>query len=114
MRAAPTTGSSSTSRRAGPRSSARTYVSFAAPQIAEELSGSVMGGVIPFTFDERLELIVDPALLRQEELYTNAARLDRSIALRTRDYVRIAKPRFEGIAQRGASSQTADLSPADA
>jgi hypothetical protein len=52
-----------------------------------------MGGVIPFTFDERL---------------------DRSIALRTRDYVRIAKPRFEGIAQRGASSQTADLSPADA
>jgi hypothetical protein len=72
-----------------------------------------MGGVIPFTFDERLELIVDPALLRQEELYTNAARLDRSIALRTRDYVKIAKPRFEGIAQRGASSQTADLSPAE-
>lgn len=78
-----------------------TYVSFAAPQIAEELSGSVMGGVMPFSFDPRLELIVDPELLRQEELYTNAARLDRSIALRTHDYVRIANPRFEEIAGRG-------------
>ncbi len=43
----------------------RTHASFAAPQIAAELSGSVMGSVIPFTFDPRLELIVDPALLRQ-------------------------------------------------
>ena len=74
-----------------------TYVSFSTPQIAEELSGSVVGTVLPFAFDPRLELIADPGLLENGELYFNAARLDRSIALKTSDYVKLAKPRFERI-----------------
>ncbi|APE22146.1 MULTISPECIES: YbaK/EbsC family protein [Streptomyces] len=74
-----------------------TYVSFASPAIAEELAGSPSGTILPFAFDERLELLVDPALLENAEFYFNAARLDRSIALRTEDYRAIAEPRVERV-----------------
>lgn len=77
-----------------------TYIAFASPDIAEELAGSVVGTVLPFSFDDRLQLIVDPALFRAPELYFNAGRLDRSLALKTEDYQRIASPRLEAIAQR--------------
>jgi Ala-tRNA(Pro) deacylase len=77
-----------------------TYASFASPNIAEELAGSVVGTVLPFAFDERLSLIVDPALLTAPELYFNAGCLDRSVALNTEDYKRVADPRVEPIAQR--------------
>ena len=76
-----------------------TYASFASPDVAEALSGSVVGTVLPFPFDDRLELIVDPATLESPELYFNAARLDRSLALRTEDYVRLAQPRIAHIVQ---------------
>jgi Ala-tRNA(Pro) deacylase len=46
---------------------------------------------------------VDPALLEDDELYFNAARLDRSMALRTSDYVALARPRVERIAQATTS-----------
>jgi Ala-tRNA(Pro) deacylase len=75
-----------------------TYISFASPEIAERLSGSVVGTVLPFSFSSEMELIVDPILLENEELYFNAARLDQSMALRTSDYVSIAQPRVERIA----------------
>lgn len=75
-----------------------TYVGFAAQNVAEELGQTASGTILPFAADERLELIVDPALLRQPEMFFNAARLERSIALRTEDYVRIARPRIESIA----------------
>lgn len=78
-----------------------TYVSFASADIAERLAGSVAGTILPFAFNPELELIVDPALLKNDELYFNAARLDRSMALRTSDYVRLAKPRVERIAASG-------------
>ncbi|WP_051716139.1 YbaK/EbsC family protein [Streptomyces bikiniensis] len=74
-----------------------TYVSFASPEIAEELAGSPSGTILPFSFDERLELIVDPDLLVHPEFYFNAARLDRSIALSTEDYRAIAGPRVERV-----------------
>ncbi len=77
-----------------------TYVSFASTNIAEELAGSVTGTILPFSFNPQLELIADPGLLEHEELYFNAARLDRSMALNTRDYVAIAKPRIERIAEQ--------------
>lgn len=76
-----------------------TYASFASPEIAEELAGSPSGTILPFAFDERLELIVDPALLAHPEFYFNAARLDRSLALSSTDYRAIAEPRLEPIAQ---------------
>ena len=77
-----------------------TYAAFASPHIAEELAGSVVGTVVPFTFDERLELIVDPSLLDAPELFFNAGRLDRSVALKTDDYTRVTGPRLERVAQR--------------
>jgi Ala-tRNA(Pro) deacylase len=75
-----------------------TYVGFAAGDVAERLSGSVVGTVLPFSFSPELELVVDAALLAHETIYFNAARLDRSLALATTDYVAIAKPRVEAIA----------------
>ena len=74
------------------------YAGFATPEVAERLAGSVSGTILPFSFDEELALIVDPALLEQPEIFFNAARLDRSLALVTEDYIAIAEPRVEPIA----------------
>ena len=74
-----------------------TYVAFASPDIAERLAGSVTGTVLPFAFNPELELVVDPSLLENDEIYFNAARLDRSLALNTGDYFEIARPRLERI-----------------
>ena len=87
-----------------------TYVSFASPEIAERLAGSVVGTVLPFSFTPELQLIADPALLEHDELYFNAARLDRSMALRTADYVRIAQPRVARIAEQGDAGSTSIVS----
>jgi Ala-tRNA(Pro) deacylase len=80
-----------------------TYIAFASEEIAERLAGSVAGTILPFSFNPELELIADPALLENETLYFNAARLDLSIALKTSDYVNLAKPRLETIAERRGS-----------
>ena len=69
-----------------------TYVGFATPERAEELSGCVVGTILPFSWSERLELIVDPDLYQHDEIFFNAGRLNRSIALNTDDYRRIAQP----------------------
>ena len=74
-----------------------TYIAFASPDIAERLAGSVPGTILPFSFNPDLELIVDPSLLDNDEIYFNAARLDRSMVLNTADYVAAAKPRLEHI-----------------
>lgn len=76
------------------------YVAFASPDIAERLAGSVTGTILPFSFNEELELIVDPSLLENDEMYFNAARLDRSMVLSTYDYISVVKPRLEHIAKR--------------
>ena len=83
-----------------------TYVSMASPAKAEELCGSVVGTVLPFSFNAEVEVVLDPALLRLEEIYFNAARLDRSFALRVEDYVRIARPRLARIAALEPPSET--------
>jgi Ala-tRNA(Pro) deacylase len=75
-----------------------TYVSFASADIAERLGGSAAGTILPFSFNPELELIADPALLENDEIYFNAARLDRSMALRAEDYRALARPRLEHIA----------------
>ena len=73
-------------------------VGFAPPEKAERLTGTVTGTVIPFSFDTQLALVVDPGLLAYEEIFFNAARLDRSIGLRTRDYFALSHPRVATIA----------------
>lgn len=72
--------------------------SFADSPTAERLSQSVSGAIIPFAFDPALELVVDPDLLAHEEIYFNAGTLDRSIALKTKDYIRLAQPVVKQIA----------------
>jgi len=76
-----------------------TYVAFASSDIAERLAGSAAGTILPFSFSPELELVVDPLLRENDEIYFNAARLDRSLALKTSDYIAVAKPRFGRIAE---------------
>ena len=80
------------------------YVSFASSDVAERLAGSVAGTILPFSFDQTLELIVDPAVLASPELFFNAARLDRSLALATGDYAALVQPRLEAIAEPSESA----------
>jgi Ala-tRNA(Pro) deacylase len=74
------------------------YASMADGEKAEQLAGSVAGTILPFSYDARLELVVDPGLLSVPEIYFNAGRLDRSVALSTEDYLRLASPRVLAIA----------------
>jgi Ala-tRNA(Pro) deacylase len=74
-----------------------TYVAFASSEIAERLAGSVTGTILPFSFNPELDVVVDPSLLENEEIYFNVARLDRSMALKTHDYITVAKPRVGRI-----------------
>jgi Ala-tRNA(Pro) deacylase len=76
-----------------------TYAAFASADVAERLAGSVAGTILPFTFASppELELIVDPSLLENDELYFNAARLDRSLAIKSSDYAALARPRLARI-----------------
>jgi Ala-tRNA(Pro) deacylase len=74
------------------------YVAFVATDKAEGLAGSVSGTILPFSFHPELELVVDPGLLTHHEIYFNAARLDRSLALDTQDYLRLSTPRIHPIA----------------
>lgn len=73
-------------------------VGFAEVEIAERLTGSVSGSMLPFALAGELELVVDPSVLALPALYFNAARLDQSIRLNAADYERIARPRVAAIA----------------
>lgn len=68
------------------------YAGFAGQDDAERFAQSASGTILPFSFSDELELIVDPQLLESDEIYFNAARLDRSIAIATPDYLRLARP----------------------
>lgn len=76
-----------------------TYIAFASQDKAEELAGSVLGTVLPFSFDDKLELIVDPLLLENDEIFFNAAQLDQSICLKVDDYIKITNPRLESLVE---------------
>jgi Ala-tRNA(Pro) deacylase len=72
-------------------------VGFASREVAERLSGSVSGAIPPISFHPDLQLIVDRSLLANDELFFNAARLNRSVALATTDYVNLVRPQVEDI-----------------
>ena len=74
-----------------------TYAAVASPDKAEALAGSVSGTILPFSFHPDLILVTDPELLTHEEIFFNAARLDRSLALNTSDYQRLANPSLHPI-----------------
>jgi Ala-tRNA(Pro) deacylase len=70
----------------------------AAADGAGRLAGGVAGTAFPFAFDPRPTATADPALLAHDEIFFNAARLDRSLALRTADHQKLANLRLERIA----------------
>lgn len=74
------------------------YAGFCEPADVERLARAVPGTVLPFALDLEVELIADPELITAPELFFNAARLDRSVALATADWLAIARPRLEAIA----------------
>jgi Ala-tRNA(Pro) deacylase len=76
-------------------------VAFAARDRAQELTGSVMGAIPPFSFSDQLQVLADPLIQQNQEVVFNAGRLDRSIFMRLDDYIRIAKPHWVKIALRG-------------
>jgi Ala-tRNA(Pro) deacylase len=81
------------------------WVGFAPQATAEELAGSPVGTVLPFAFEPDLELICDPDVLTGDHIFFNAARLDRSLALATADWQRLAQPRVAGIASPAPDHQ---------
>lgn len=74
------------------------YCTFASVENAERLGGSVVGTILPFSFHPDLELVADPKILATNEMFFNAARLDRSLCLATEDYKAIANPRVAQVA----------------
>ncbi|MFF2125798.1 YbaK/EbsC family protein [Streptomyces olivochromogenes] len=72
---------------------------FADHDVAEELGGTVSGTITPFSFHPDLGVVADPALFEERELYFNAARLDRSVAILSEDYRRLAQPEVVAIIQ---------------
>jgi Ala-tRNA(Pro) deacylase len=75
-------------------------VAMAAREKAQELTGCVIGAIPPFSFNEQLQVLADPLIQQNEEVVFNAGRLDRSIFMKLADYLRIAQPQLETIAQR--------------
>jgi Ala-tRNA(Pro) deacylase len=75
-----------------------TYVGSAAADVAQRLAGSVADTALRFAFHPDLTLIADSSLQAHAEIFFNAAYLDRSIVLRTTDYLAFATPRLEQIA----------------
>lgn len=73
-------------------------VSLASPEEAEREMGAAIGAIPPFTFSDHVRLVVDPALVETyDEIAFNAGRLDRSMVLETKDYLRVAKPQRQEI-----------------
>ncbi len=70
---------------------------FASQADAERFGATVSGTITPFSFHPELTVLADPALFEEPELFFNAARLDRSVAIRAADYRRLARPRVVPI-----------------
>ena len=74
---------------------------FASPDTAQQITGCVMGSVPPFSLNPDLSIVVDEDLLKNETLFFNAGRLDRSMELDTKDWIAVAKPKVARIAANG-------------
>lgn len=73
-------------------------VTLASPEEAMVATGCVIGAIPPFSFTEDIFLVVDPALVESfAEIAFNAGRLDRSIVLDSKDYVRLAMPKQHSL-----------------
>lgn len=61
-------------------------VSIVAPADAEAITGCEVGAIPPFKVDERLNLLVDPAIFDNDQIVFNAGRKDCSIFMKAADY----------------------------
>ena len=77
------------------------YAGVCETETAEQLAGTVSGTILPIAMHHDVELLADPAVLEQPQLYFNAARLDQSVRLATADWARIARPLLHPIATGG-------------
>ena len=68
---------------------------FATDEELLTLTGCKKGAVPPFGFLFGLDTYVDEKLLEQKEINFNAGSNDKSIAMKTRDYIKIVKPKIE-------------------
>ena len=67
----------------------------------EVMTGCVRGSIPPFSFSPQINIVVDQSLIDQNtEIVFNAGRLDRSIFLKVKDYLRIARPRLVNIIKK--------------
>ena len=72
-----------------------TRASLASPDEVQALTDCVFGAIPPFSFHEKLLLVVEPAVLaRFDEIAFNAGTLERSIILNTADYEQIVQPKL--------------------
>ena len=67
--------------------------SLASPAEVDTLTACVFGAIPPFSFHPDLTLVADPLLFeRFDEIAFNAGLLEKSIIMKTDDYLRIARP----------------------
>jgi Ala-tRNA(Pro) deacylase len=77
-----------------------TKASFLPAEETVALTGCLIGAIPPFSFQEKLRLVMDSDLAaRYREIAFNAGRLDKSIILATCDYLRIAQPAVAAISK---------------
>jgi len=60
----------------------------ASPERVLQMTGCVIGTVPPFSFNPDLPVLLDPALLDNQEIVFNAGRLDLSIFIPAEEYAR--------------------------
>ena len=65
---------------------------FATPEELKEITGLVPGSVPPFGALFNIPMLVDKSLLEEEYVAFNAGSLEKSIKMKTSDYVKIAQP----------------------
>lgn len=63
--------------------------SFAPREISESITECISGAIPPFSFHDKLVLIVDNTITEHEKIFFNMGRLDRSVAIDTKDYCKI-------------------------
>lgn len=79
---------------------------FAPADLARELTGCEIGAIPPLALDGNLDVVVDRDFVEaHREIAFNAGRLDRSIVLKTADYLRIVAPVVESIVAESAGGE---------
>lgn len=74
------------------------HLRFATPKEVEQITGGVIvGGVPPFGNLFDLEVIVDPSLFENEKIIFNAGDRRYSIAMKSKDYRKLVKPKVVEI-----------------